>query len=111
MSWLGPGNRHDAAEIDLGAMRQPRDRSRSHHAPAHMNPLQSDYRISVLAPDDMESKGYTPHAAKVRSGWGMCIGQFDRSEGIGKTSYKGLGKRGRHGLGLPSLFKTISARK
>ncbi len=46
------------AEIDPDALEQLRGCSRSHHLPAHVDPLQSDYRFSVLAPGDVE-----PHPA------------------------------------------------
>ena len=42
------------AEIDPDALEQLRGCSRSHHLPAHVDPLQSDYRFSVLAPGDVE---------------------------------------------------------
>jgi hypothetical protein len=42
------------ADIDPDAVEQLRDCSRSHHLPAHVDPLQSDYRFTVLAPDDVQ---------------------------------------------------------
>ena len=52
------------AEIDPDALEQLRDCSRSHHLPEHVDPLQSDYRFSVLAPDDVE-----PHSVAQPPAW------------------------------------------
>lgn len=51
------------AEIDPDALEQLRDCSRSHHLPSQVDPLQSDYRFSVLAPDDVEPHGVAQSAA------------------------------------------------
>lgn len=40
------------AEIEPDALEQLRACSRSHHLPVYVDPLQSDYRLSILAPDD-----------------------------------------------------------
>lgn len=40
------------ALVEPDALEQLRDCSRSHHLPAHVDPLQSDYRFSVLAPQE-----------------------------------------------------------
>lgn len=37
--------------------------SRSHHLPAHVDPLQSDYRLSILAPANAASPGALPTRA------------------------------------------------
>jgi hypothetical protein len=42
------------AEIDPDALEQLRGCPRSHHLPADVDPLQSDYRFAVLAPDDVQ---------------------------------------------------------
>ena len=39
------------AWIDPDALEELRTCSRSHHLPAHVDRLQSDYRLSILAPD------------------------------------------------------------
>ena len=39
------------ARIEPDALEELRTCSRSHHLPAHVDPLQSDYRLSILAPD------------------------------------------------------------
>ena len=41
------------ARIDPEALEQLRACSRSHHLPAHVDPSQSDYRFSILAPGDV----------------------------------------------------------
>jgi hypothetical protein len=38
------------ARIEPDALEELRTCSRSHHLPAHVDPLQSDYRLSILAP-------------------------------------------------------------
>ena len=38
------------ALVEPDALEQLRDCSRSHHLPVHVDPLQSDYRFSILAP-------------------------------------------------------------
>jgi hypothetical protein len=40
------------AWIEPDALEELRTCSRSHHLPAHVDPLQSDYRLSILAPDN-----------------------------------------------------------
>jgi hypothetical protein len=42
------------ALVESDALEQLRDCSRSHHLPAHVDPLQSDYRFSILAPEEAE---------------------------------------------------------
>ena len=39
------------ALIDPDALEELRTCSRSHHLPSHVDPLQSDYKLSILAPD------------------------------------------------------------
>ncbi|MGM7774408.1 hypothetical protein ACSVHC_00035 [Arthrobacter sp. KNU-44] len=39
------------AWIEPDALEELRTCSRSHHLPAHVDPLQSEYRLSILAPD------------------------------------------------------------
>lgn len=39
------------ARIEPDALEELRACSRSHHLPPHVDPLQSDYRLSILAPD------------------------------------------------------------
>jgi hypothetical protein len=39
------------AQIEPDALDELRTCSRSHHLPAHVDPLRSDYRLSILAPD------------------------------------------------------------
>ncbi|MET3952690.1 hypothetical protein [Arthrobacter sp. UYEF36] len=38
------------ARIEPDALEELRTCSRSHHLPAHVHPLQSDYRLSILTP-------------------------------------------------------------
>jgi hypothetical protein len=40
------------ARIEPGALKELRACSRSHHLPAHIDPLQSEYRLTILAPDN-----------------------------------------------------------
>jgi hypothetical protein len=42
------------AQIEPAALEQLRSCERSHHLPIHVDPLQSDYRFSVLAPAQAE---------------------------------------------------------
>jgi hypothetical protein len=44
------------ALVEPDALEQLRDCSRSHHLPAHVDPLQSDYRFSILAPEDAQAR-------------------------------------------------------
>ena len=40
------------ARIEPDALEELRTCSRSHHLPARVDPLQADYRLSILAPED-----------------------------------------------------------
>jgi hypothetical protein len=40
------------AQIEPDALEELRTCSRSHHLPADVDPFQSDYRLSILAPDN-----------------------------------------------------------
>jgi hypothetical protein len=40
------------ARIEPDALEELRTCSRSHHLPAHVDPLQSEYRLSILTPDN-----------------------------------------------------------
>lgn len=40
------------ARIEPDALEELRTCSRSHHLPTRVDPLQSDYRLSILAPDN-----------------------------------------------------------
>lgn len=40
------------ARIEPEALEELRTCSRSHHLPAHVDPLQSEYRLSILTPDN-----------------------------------------------------------
>jgi hypothetical protein len=52
------------AWIEPDALEELRTCSRSHHLPAHVDPLQSDYRLSILTPDIAASHGVLAiHAA------------------------------------------------
>ncbi|MBT2538959.1 hypothetical protein [Arthrobacter sp. ISL-69] len=42
------------ALVEPDALEQLRDCSRSHHLPTHVDPLQSEYRLSILAPEETE---------------------------------------------------------
>ncbi|MDR6416587.1 hypothetical protein [Pseudarthrobacter sulfonivorans] len=42
------------ARIEPDALEELRACSRSHHLPAGVDPLQPDYRLSILAPDNAE---------------------------------------------------------
>ncbi|HAG59991.1 MAG TPA: hypothetical protein DEP82_19260 [Arthrobacter bacterium] len=45
------------ARIEPDALEELRTCSRSHHLPDDVDPLQSDYRLSILAPDDAAPLG------------------------------------------------------
>jgi len=51
------------AWIAPDALEELRTCSRSHHLPAHVDPLQSDYRLSILAPDYTAPLGPVPSQA------------------------------------------------
>lgn len=52
------------ARIEPDALEELRTCSRSHHLPADVDPLQSDYRLSILAPDNAGPLGVmAPQAA------------------------------------------------
>ena len=52
------------ARIEPDALEELRTCSRSHHLPAHVDPFQSDYRLSILAPDNAARQGVmATHAA------------------------------------------------
>lgn len=52
------------ARIEPDALEELRTCSRSHHLPAHVDPLQADYRLSILAPDHAGPLGVmAPQAA------------------------------------------------
>ncbi|MDR7082555.1 hypothetical protein J2X01_001844 [Arthrobacter ginsengisoli] len=52
------------ARIEPDALEELRTCSRSHHLPARVDPLQSDYRLSILAPDNAAPlEVVTPQAA------------------------------------------------
>jgi hypothetical protein len=48
------------ALVEPDALKQLRDCSRTHHLPVHVDPLQSDYRFSILTPEEAEV-----HAARL----------------------------------------------
>lgn len=45
------------ALVEPDALERLRDCSRSHHLPAHVDPLQSDYQFSILAPQGAGVRG------------------------------------------------------
>lgn len=45
------------AWIEPDALEELRACSQSHHLPAHVDPFQSEYRLSILAPDNAASHG------------------------------------------------------
>lgn len=45
------------AWIEPDALEKLRTCSRSHHLSAHIDPFESDYRLSILAPDNASSHG------------------------------------------------------
>ena len=51
------------ARIEPDALEELRTCSRSHHLPAHVDPLQSDYRLSILAPETAALAATTAQAA------------------------------------------------
>lgn len=56
------------ARIEPEALEELRTCSRSHHLPVHVDPLQDDYRLSILAPDNAE-----PRAALVTQNGTLLI--------------------------------------
>ncbi|KQR80368.1 hypothetical protein ASF98_18520 [Arthrobacter sp. Leaf337] len=48
------------ARVEPDAVEQLRDCARSHHLPAHVDPLQSDYRFSILAPLEDPTRAEAP---------------------------------------------------
>lgn len=48
------------AQIEPDALEQLRSCERSHHLPIHVDPLQSDYRLSVLVPAEAEPRPGLP---------------------------------------------------
>lgn len=63
------------AWIEPDALEELRTCSRSHHLPAHVDPLQSEYRLSILAPDyaallgPLATQAAGPQLQSPTSGW------------------------------------------
>lgn len=48
------------ARVEPEALEELRTCSRSHHLPTHVDPLQSDYRLSILAPTMLHPGQHSP---------------------------------------------------